>query len=212
MSTQDWNNCKEDSGQNVRKAAEVVCNDGAQVEDDGDFDSGSDVIRMAGVIRESIVDGPGIRFVVFCQGCPHHCAGCHNEATHDFHGGSDCSITKILSAVDENPLLDGVTFSGGEPMCQPEAFYNLAVEIKKRNLNIITYTGYTYEELLKLGETRPAILKLLDLTDLLIDGPFQMEERDLSLLFRGSRNQRVIDMNETRSRGELVIAEKYEKS
>ena len=97
-------------------------------------------------------------------------------------------------------------------MCQPEAFYHLAVEIKKRNLNIITYTGYTYEELLKLGETRPAILKLMDLTDLLIDGPFWIEERDLSLLFRGSRNQRVIDMNQTRSQGKLILAEKYEKS
>ena len=212
MSAQDWNSYRESSCQNAMTAAEAACSDERRAEDDRNFDPDSDVIRMAGVIRESIVDGPGIRFVVFCQGCPHHCAGCHNEATHDFHGGSDCSISKILKAVDENPLLDGVTFSGGEPMCQPEAFYHLAVEIKKRNLNIITYTGYTYEELLELGETRPAILKLLDLTDLLIDGPFRMEERDLSLLFRGSRNQRVIDMNKTRSQGKLVIAEKYEKS
>ena len=171
--------------------------------------SSFDTIRMAGVIRESIVDGPGIRFVVFAQGCPHGCPGCHNPATHDFAGGKDCSLTKILSAIDENPLLDGVTFSGGEPMSQPEAFYNLAAEIKKRGLNLIVYTGYTYEELQKLGESRTAVRKLLELTDLLIDGRFVLEERDLSLLFRGSRNQRVIDMNRTRENGKLTLAEKY---
>ncbi len=171
--------------------------------------SSYDTIRMAGVIRESIVDGPGLRFVVFAQGCPHGCPGCHNPATHDFQGGTDCSLEKILAAIDQNPLLDGVTFSGGEPMSQPEAFYNLAEAIKERGLNLIVYTGYTYEELQKLGESRPAVQKLLDLTDLLIDGRFVLEQRDLSLLFRGSRNQRVIDMNRTRENGKLTLAEKY---
>ncbi len=113
-------------------------------------------IRMAGVIRESIVDGPGLRFVIFAQGCPHGCPGCHNPATHDFNSGKDCALEKILAAIDQNPLLDGVTFSGGEPMCQPEAFCNLAVEIKKRKLHLIIYTGYTYEELLTLGARQPA--------------------------------------------------------
>ncbi len=171
--------------------------------------SSYNTIRMAGVIRESIVDGPGLRFVVFAQGCPHGCPGCHNPATHDFHGGKDCSLDKILAAIDQNPLLDGVTFSGGEPMSQPEAFYNLAEAIKERGLNLIIYTGYTYEELQKLGESRPAVRKLLELTDLLIDGRFVLEQRDLSLLFRGSRNQRVIDMNRTRESGKLTLAEKY---
>ncbi len=171
--------------------------------------SSYNTIRMAGVIRESIVDGPGLRFVVFAQGCPHGCPGCHNPATHDFHGGKDCSLDKILAAIDQNPLLDGVTFSGGEPMSQPEAFYNLAEAIKERGLNLIIYTGYTYEELQKLGENRPAVRKLLELTDLLIDGRFVLEQRDLSLLFRGSRNQRVIDMNRTRESGKLTLAEKY---
>ncbi len=171
--------------------------------------SSYNTIRMAGVIRESIVDGPGLRFVVFAQGCPHGCPGCHNPATHDFQGGTDCSLEKILAAIDQNPLLDGVTFSGGEPMSQPEAFYNLAEAIKERGLNLIIYTGYTYEELQKLGESRPAVRKLLELTDLLIDGRFVLEQRDLSLLFRGSRNQRVIDMNRTRESGKLTLAEKY---
>ena len=167
-------------------------------------------IRIAGVVRESIVDGPGLRFTVFCQGCPHGCKGCHNVATHDFSGGYDCEIEKILAAIDQNPLLDGVTFSGGEPLCQPEEFYNLAVEIKKRNLNIMTYTGYTYEELMEMGKDNHWITDLLELTDLLVDGRYVEAERDLTLLFRGSRNQRVIDMNLTRQKGELTLSEKYE--
>lgn len=168
-----------------------------------------DTIRIAGVVRESIVDGPGFRFTVFCQGCPHNCEGCHNQATHDFSGGYDCDISRILEAIDKNPLLDGVTFSGGEPMCQAEAFCSLAVEVKKRNLNIVTYTGYTYEELLIMSEKDIWIKKLLDLTDILIDGRFILSQRDLTLLFRGSRNQRVIDMNLTRNSGKLTLAEKY---
>lgn len=166
-------------------------------------------IRLAGVVRESIVDGPGLRFTVFCQGCPHGCEGCHNPATHDFEGGYDCEISKIIAAVDENPLLDGVTFSGGEPMCQPEAFAALAEELKRRSLNIMVYTGYTYEELLKLAETKPAIGKLLELTDYLVDGRFILAERDLTLPFRGSTNQRILDMEQTRAAGEPILAEKY---
>ncbi len=166
-------------------------------------------IRLAGVVRESIVDGPGLRFTVFCQGCPHGCEGCHNPATHDFEGGYDCEISKIIAAVDENPLLDGVTFSGGEPMCQPEAFTVLAEELKKRNLNIMIYTGYTYEELLKLAETRPAVGKLLELADYLVDGRFILAQRDLTLPFRGSTNQRILDMKQTFAAGKPVFAEKY---
>lgn len=166
-------------------------------------------IRLAGVIRESIVDGPGLRFTVFCQGCPHGCEGCHNPDTHDFDGGYDCDISKIVAAIDENPLLDGVTFSGGEPLCQPEAFLNLAKEIKKRNLNIVIYTGFKFEELQEKAKTDEALQNLLELTDLLIDGPFVLKQRDLTLLFRGSSNQRIIDMNRTRETGELCLAEKY---
>ena len=112
-----------------------------------------DSIRIAGIVRESIVDGPGLRFAVFCQGCPHGCPGCHNQETHDFNGGYDCDISKIVDAVDKDPLLDGVTFSGGEPFCQPGAFSALAEEIKKRGLNIMAYSGYTYEELTAKGES-----------------------------------------------------------
>ena len=146
------------------------------------------------MIRESIVDGPGFRFAIFCQGCPHHCPGCHNPNTWDFEGGNDTSFEKILNAIDQNPLLAGVTFSGGEPFCQAEAFSALADEIHKRNLDIVTFTGYTLEELREMAKTDMAVGELLDKTDLLIDGPFIKEEKDLTLQFRGSKNQRIIDM------------------
>lgn len=164
-------------------------------------------IRIAGIIRESIVDGPGIRFVIFCQGCPHNCEGCHNPDSHDFNGGYDCSTDKILEEIDKNPLLKGVTFSGGEPMCKTREFAYLAEEIKKRNLDITVFTGYVYEELIKRED--PYTRKLLDNTDLLIDGPYVKEKRDLTLIFRGSSNQRIIDMNKTREAGEVVLEEEY---
>lgn len=166
-------------------------------------------IRIAGVVRESIVDGPGIRFVVFCQGCPHHCPGCHNAVTHDFDGGYDCSVEKILAAIDANPLLDGVTFSGGEPACQPAGFLALAKEIKGRGLNIVMFSGYTYEQLLLMAEKDSDLDGLLQLVDVLVDGRYEEAQRDLTLLFRGSRNQRAIDLAKTRQAGEIVTAEKF---
>ena len=164
-------------------------------------------LRLAGVIRESIVDGPGLRFAIFCQGCPHGCEGCHNPETHDFEGGFDCTIDRVLDAVDKNPLLAGVTFSGGEPMCQAEGFYHLGTELKKRGLNLMCYSGWTYEELLEKAKDEPYVGKLLDILDYLVDGRFVLAERDLSLTFRGSRNQRFIDLNKTREAGEVVLAE-----
>ena len=165
----------------------------------------ADSLRLAGIVRESIVDGPGIRFTIFCQGCPHACDGCHNPETHDFAGGKDVSIERLLEEIDKDPLLAGVTFSGGEPFCQPEGFVELGKRIKERGLNITSFSGYTLEELMSLGIQNAAIAELLELTDILIDGPFQKELKDLTLQFRGSKNQRVIDMNETRKRGEVSI-------
>lgn len=157
-----------------------------------------DTIRIAGVVRESIVDGPGLRFAVFAQGCPHKCKGCHNENTHDFSGGYDCELTKILAEIDKNPLLSGVTFTGGEPFCQPEPFYKLGLEIKARGLDIVAYSGYTLEQLMDMAERDEFVGKLLGLIDYLVDGPFLIEERDLTLDFRGSRNQRFIRMADVR--------------
>lgn len=165
----------------------------------------ADSIRLAGIVRESIVDGPGIRFTVFCQGCPHACKGCHNPETHDFAGGKDVSIDRLLEEIDKDKLLAGVTFSGGEPFCQAEAFAELGRRVKERGLNITVFSGYTLEELIEMAEGKSDIRELLELTDILIDGPFVNELRDLTLQFRGSSNQRVIDMNETRKTGETAI-------
>ena len=159
------------------------------------------VLRIAGIMRESIVDGPGIRYVVFVQGCPHGCEGCHNPGTHDFAGGTDVPVSRIAAELDQDPLLAGVTFSGGEPMCQTEGLAALADEVKKRGMDLMIYSGYTYEELLDMQAGDPSLAHLLQVADKLVDGPFILAERDLTLQFRGSRNQRYIDLNKTRASG-----------
>jgi len=164
-------------------------------------------LRLAGIMRESIVDGPGIRFAIFCQGCPHRCPECHNPETHDFNGGTEVSLDRILAAIDSNPMLKGVTFSGGEPTCQAEGFAALAKAVKARGLDITMFSGYTWEQLQERAGKEPALQELLDLTDILIDGPFIKAQKDLTLQFRGSRNQRIIDLNKTRQRGETVLWE-----
>ena len=161
-------------------------------------------LKIAGVVDESIVDGPGIRYVVFVQGCPHHCRGCHNEQTHDFGGGTEVAVSAVLAEIDGDPLISGVTFSGGEPFCQAQALCALAEGIKERKKDLMIYSGYTYEELLSMAETDPWTARLLQMADRLVDGPFVLEERDLELPFRGSRNQRYIDLGETRREGRLV--------
>lgn len=161
-------------------------------------------LRLAGVIRESIVDGPGIRLVIFTQGCPHHCEGCHNPQTHDFNGGYISNPENILKVIDQNPLLKGVTFSGGEPFMQAEALAELAVEIHRRNLDILTYSGFTFEEILESVDKHPDRKKLLEQTDYLIDGKFMLELKSLNLQFRGSSNQRIIDVKKSLEMGKVV--------
>jgi len=153
-------------------------------------------LRISGIIDESIVDGPGFRYVVFTQGCPHDCPGCHNPQTHDFTGGTLIDPLSLLPEIDANPLLSGVTFSGGEPFVQPEALLPLAREIKKRGLHLLIFSGYTYEQLTGLARTNQAIRELLQLCDTLIDGPYIEEERDLTLQFRGSANQRILQLRD----------------
>ncbi|MDD2955858.1 MAG: anaerobic ribonucleoside-triphosphate reductase activating protein [Oscillospiraceae bacterium] len=165
----------------------------------------SQTIRLAGVVRESIVDGPGIRFVVFVQGCPHHCPGCHNPESHAFDGGYDCELEKILAAIDQNPLLSGVTLSGGEPFCQAKALLPLAKAVKERGLHLISYSGWTFEELLESKD--PAVRPLLDLCDILVDGRYVEALRDLTLRFRGSSNQRLLDVPASLACGSAVWAQ-----
>ncbi len=161
-------------------------------------------LRLAGVIRESIVDGPGIRMVIFTQGCPHRCEGCHNPQTHDFDGGYISHPENILKAIDQNPLLKGVTLSGGEPFMQADALADLAIEIHKRKLDVLTYSGFTFEEITASFEKHPERKRLLEQTDYLIDGKFVMELKSLNLQFRGSTNQRIIDVKKSLESGKAV--------
>ncbi|HIT89916.1 MAG TPA: anaerobic ribonucleoside-triphosphate reductase activating protein [Candidatus Merdenecus merdavium] len=155
-------------------------------------------IRVSGMIEESIVDGPGIRFTLFTQGCPHHCKGCHNPQTHDPHGGDIMSIEEIFAKFKRNPLLKGMTFSGGEPFWQPEALYQLGCKVKEMGKDLVCYTGYTFEQLEKMKNDNSSIGKLLSIVDILIDGPFVEELRDLELQFRGSSNQRILYLKDGR--------------
>lgn len=165
-------------------------------------------LKLAGIVRESIVDGPGIRFTVFCQGCPHGCHGCHNPETHDFEAGTYCSIERLMEEIDKDPLLAGVTFSGGEPFCQAEAFGDMGRLVKMRGLSVTVFSGYTFEELTEMAQNDEAVKRLMDITDILIDGPFIEELRDLTLQFRGSSNQRIIDMNRTRKEEHIILWDK----
>jgi anaerobic ribonucleoside-triphosphate reductase activating protein len=160
-------------------------------------------LRICGIEPESIVDGRGFRYVIFTQGCPHGCPGCHNPQTHDFHAGRLADIDDLFREICENPLLKGVTFSGGEPFCQPAPLTELAKMVHARKLDVTTFTGYTYETLLEKHDAE--IDALLLETDVLIDGPFVEAQKDLTLLFRGSRNQRLINMNKTRQSGFVVL-------
>lgn len=164
------------------------------------------ILRIAGTVNDSIVDGPGIRFTVFTQGCPHNCKGCHNPETHDFNGGKDVDTADLLEKIKANPLLDGVTFSGGEPFMQADILADFAAEIKALGLNIITYTGFTFEELY-VNRDKNGWGKLLEATDYLIDGKFEIEKKDWTIKFRGSNNQRYVDCQKSLTEGKVVQVE-----
>lgn len=170
--------------------------------------NGKDKLRIAGTVNDSIVDGEGYRYAIFTQGCPHACPGCHNPQTHNFRGGRLVKLEELLQEALLNPLLSGVTFSGGEPFCQAAVLAELGREFHRHQLDIWCYTGYTYEQL--RDNPDPGIQELLQLVDVLVDGPFVEEQRDLTLSFRGSSNQRLIDMPQTRARGRVVLYEQDE--
>ena len=162
-------------------------------------------LRLFGIVEESVVDGPGFRYTIFVQGCPHGCPGCHNPGSHPFTGGTLRDIDSLFQEIRTNPLLKGVTFSGGEPFCQAEALAELARLVHGAGKDVACYTGWTYEQLLEKND--PAVNALLAQVDLLIDGPFVLEQRNLELRFRGSENQRLIDMRKTREQGHVVLVE-----
>ena len=162
-------------------------------------------ISLSGVTGDSIVDVPGLRLTIFTQGCLHHCPGCHNPQTHDPEGGSWADTEDILAAAAENPLLDGITLSGGDPFLQPVPCLALAEGAHKIGLNVWTYTGYTWEALLEENDAEK--LALLKETDVLVDGPFLLAERSLELRFCGSRNQRLIDVKKSLAEDKVVLWE-----
>lgn len=151
-------------------------------------------IRLYGIIRESIVDGPGLRFVVFVQGCPHGCPGCHNPESHDPAGGFLTDTEKIWKNFRMNPSIKGITFSGGEPFLWGRELAEVGRAVRAAGLDVMTYSGYTYEKLLKMAEEDEGVASLLEVTNFLVDGPFIEAERDLTLKYRGSRNQRILDI------------------
>lgn len=159
------------------------------------------MLELAAIVTDSIVDGPGIRTCVFCQGCPHHCEGCHNPETWAFGCGTAMEEERVLQIVRSNPLCRGVTFSGGEPFAQAEGFAKLARLLKEQGYEVASYTGYTFEQLLS---GTPAQRELLGLLDVLIDGPFLLAERSLQLPFRGSRNQRILNIPQSLTSGQAV--------
>ena len=162
-------------------------------------------IRLAGIEPESIVDGPGYRLAVFVQGCPHGCPGCHNPGTHDPAGGRLSDTAEIIARLGKNPLVRGVTLTGGEPMMQAAALCEVAAAARQKGLSVWCYTGYTLEALAR--ENNPDRMRLLGLVDVLVDGPYIVRERSLDLLYCGSKNQRLIDMNRTREAGEIRLFE-----
>ena len=159
------------------------------------------MLNLSGIQPDSIVDGPGIRTTFFCQGCPHHCEGCHNPETWSFEGGTPMETDDLLKIVTSNPLCRGVTFSGGEPFAQAEGFARLAKALKEKGYEVASYSGYTFEQ---LQQGTPAQKQLLALIDVLIDGPFILSEKSLEVPFRGSKNQRILDVPKSLAAGTAV--------
>ena len=165
-------------------------------------------MRIAGITYESFVDGPGLRVVVFAQGCNNACPHCQNPESWDINAGDEYTPQQLARIIKKprpgRGIIRGITFSGGEPFLQAEEFAKVAQAVKRIGWDVTTYTGNIYEDLAARINDR-GVQALLNITDYLIDGPYIHEERDLDLPFRGSKNQRIIDMNATRESGEQVV-------
>jgi anaerobic ribonucleoside-triphosphate reductase activating protein len=166
-------------------------------------------MRISGITYESFVDGPGLRVVIFAQGCDIGCFNCHNKDSWDASGGEEYTPRELVRKIKKNrqgskEITRGVTFSGGEPFMQAADFALVGKLAKREGWDVATYTGHTYEALAQRASDE-GVQDLLTLTDYLIDGPYIHEERDLDLRFRGSGNQRIIDMNATRKNGGEVV-------
>lgn len=165
-------------------------------------------IRLAADLQsDSIVDGPGLRTVIWTQGCSHHCQNCQNPQTWDFEGGGLVPIPDVLEAIDELEYQTGITFSGGDPMFQPDACNEIALYCKEKGYNIWVYTGFTFEELMKLAKEKPIYQEFLSNIDVLVDGKFDYTKKNTNLLFRGSSNQRLIDVAKTLQSNRVILYE-----
>lgn len=155
-------------------------------------------LRVVSILEGTTVDGPGFRTSIYFAGCDHHCPSCHNPSTWDHEAGSDMSIAEIMERINDADC--NVTFSGGDPMLQAEALLPLAEAIRRQGKTIWCYTGYTYEQVLH----DKSMSRLLPYLEVLVDGPFIESLRDTSLLFRGSSNQRLIDIDRSKE-GEISL-------
>ena len=160
-------------------------------------------IRLAGIERHSSVNGPGIRYTIFFQGCLHHCKGCHNRETWPRDKGNIVSVEKLLEDIRTTKYIDGVTFSGGDPFYQADALLEIAKELKKEKVSLWCYTGWTYEQI-RDGKAGGKAKEFLSYLDVLVDGPFIREKRSESCLFRGSVNQRLIDLKKSLKDGQAT--------
>lgn len=169
-------------------------------------------IRLAAYLQpDSIVDGEGVRTVIWTQGCPHNCKGCHNPETHSMDGGALVDLEEVYNIIDNLEGQDGITFSGGDPFMQPKECSIIAKYAKDKGYNIWTYTGYTYEQLLKLSKNKKEIMDFLLEIDVLVDGKFEIDKRSYTSVFRGSSNQRIIDVRKSLEEKKIVIIDKYEQ-
>ena len=162
-------------------------------------------MKIAGLVHDSIVDGPGIRYVVFAQGCSLLCDGCHNPETQDPKGGKEIPLNDIVKDMLSNPLTDGLTLSGGEPFDQAADCASLAAVAHENGMNVWTYTGKTFEELQDDAKIDLNIKDLLTQSDVLVDGRFVLSERTLAKKWCGSKNQRVIDVEKSLIAGKGVL-------
>lgn len=160
------------------------------------------MMRMYGLEQNSYVDGPGIRMAIFFQGCLHKCEGCHNPGSWPMYGGEKVDTNDLMKKMANDPLLDGITLSGGEPFLQPQPALALARFAKQKGLSVWCYTGYTFEQINEWQDNRKTLLQNIDV---LVDGPFKLEEKSLDIPWRGSRNQRLIDVKKSLEKGEVVI-------
>lgn len=154
-------------------------------------------IRLAGIAYESLVNGPGIRRVLFAQGCVHNCEGCFNPETHDFNGGKLMDMDQIIKDIIDSPFIKGVTFSGGDPWEQADKFAYIGKKLKEKSLNIWSYTGYTFDYIIENKDKRTGWEDLLNIVDVLVDGKFQINNKNEDLRYKGSSNQRIIDVKES---------------